>query len=47
MQTKIIIEHATVDALKASPLWKQIVKIMFSEGNVSVVEVEAIEPATK
>ena len=39
MKTKIIIEHETVEALKASPLWEQIVALMFADGAVSVVEV--------
>jgi hypothetical protein len=43
MQTKIIIEHKTVEALKASPLWEQLMALMFSDGAVSVVEVGKID----
>lgn len=45
MQTKIIIEHETVEALKASTLWAQIMALMFVDGAVSVVEISEVEEA--
>lgn len=44
MRTTIVIEHTTVESLKASPLWSMIMALMLAEaGDVSVVEISAAE----
>lgn len=41
MQTRVIIEHDTEQALKASPLWEAIMAVLFADegASVSVIEV--------
>lgn len=39
MQTVIIVEHDTKDALKSSPLWQPIMDLFLADGAVSVVEI--------
>jgi hypothetical protein len=39
MQTKIIIQHDTVEALKSSPLWQLIMDLFLASGPLSVVEI--------
>ncbi len=43
MQTRIIITHANVAALKSHPLWAQIMAVAFEDGDVSVTEIELID----
>ena len=43
LHTRIIIKHKTVDALKASPLWQQIMAVAFADATVSVVEIARAE----
>lgn len=43
MHTRIVIKHDTIAALKASPLWKEIMAIAFEGGAVSVVEIVGSE----
>lgn len=43
MQTKITIDHVSVDALKSSELWAQIMALLLVDGAVSVTEIEAVE----
>lgn len=47
MQTRIIIEHDTVEALKSSPIWEQIMALMLIDESVSVIEVEALDDERK
>lgn len=39
MQTRIIIDHVSVEALKSSPLWREIMAVAFADGDVSVREI--------
>ena len=43
MHTRITIKHADVEALKASPIWAEIMRIAFSDEAVSVVEIAAVD----
>jgi hypothetical protein len=38
-ETRIIIRHTSIDALKASPLWREIMNVSFADGDVSVIEI--------
>ena len=38
-ETRIIVRHTSIEALKASPLWREVMAIAFVSGDVSVVEV--------
>lgn len=41
--TTIVIRHTTVEALKASPIWREIMAIAFTDGDVEVVEIAKSE----
>ena len=43
MQTKVIINHDSHEALRDSPLWKQIMDTFLVSGPVTVIEVGAVE----
>lgn len=43
MHTRIVIRHETVEALKSSALWQQIMALAFADGQVSVVEIARAE----
>lgn len=44
MQTRIIIDHADGEALKASPLWPLVLSLMWADGPVQVVEIGLVDP---
>ena len=39
MRTRIEIDHADVDALKSSDLWKMVISLFLAEGPLAVVEI--------
>lgn len=39
MRTRIEIEHADVDSLKNSDLWKMIIGLFLAEGPLAVIEI--------
>lgn len=47
METKIIIKHDTVDALKSHPIWEQIHGLLFADGPISIIEVGDNEAETE